>query len=887
MPDRSPAEQDLPELPEERIDLANSLSSETQAAQQVSARREAHLAAVVEVQRMLLAAEGKDLQVEPILGILGSVFHVSRVYLVENRYDLDEQMYMQRQFEWCAAGIQSFKDDPSMQKLYYDSVMPNWRRLLNQGEMISGIPADFPAEEQRFLAAQGIHSILIFPLLDNGSFSGFLAFDECLEPRQWQPSEISLLQVVTTSIALVRERVETEEHLTSAYHELAQRLVELSTLNEIIQTVATVKDLRQVLELIATKMSVLFDAVNCSIALLSSEQDSLREIVQYRRDSTRVSVIGELIPLEGNPAIQQVVELRQPLVITDAQYNPIVAPEHGLLRAQGIQCILITPLLSRGQVLGTIRLSLDNPNRIFSVSEVRLAETIAGQVAGAIENARLFQEAEQARATAVSSNQAKSAFLANMSHELRTPLNAILGFTQLMLRAPNLTEDQRESLNTITRSGDHLLGLINDVLDLSKIEAGRVTIQESEFDLHYLLQGLEEMFALRIKAKGLLFRLQHEPNTPRHICSDESKLRQILINLLNNAIKFTTRGSITLSIRTEEIKQGPVQFLDSEQIVHALPKIRLIFEVTDTGIGIPREDLERIFEPFVQSRLGTGAAEGTGLGLAISREYAHLLGGDLTVESRLGFGSTFYTTVIVGKAATGSLPTAQSPSRVIGLVPGQEALRVLVAEDNEANRQLLILLLASVGFEVRGVENGLEAVQAVKDWKPHIVWMDIRMPLLDGLDATRQVKALGVNAPVVIALTASVLENKRGVSLAAGCDDFLNKPYREAEIFDIFERHLGVRFLYEIDQKTPEPDTLQPKLELPINGQILRSLAVETLNRLGDAALGGDILSLEAAIQEIRLVNSDLALSLGQLANQFEYSKIHLLTQEALQERGG
>jgi signal transduction histidine kinase/DNA-binding NarL/FixJ family response regulator len=847
------------------------------------ARREAYLAAVVEVQRILLASEGKDLPLGEICSILGSVFHASRVYLVGNDYDLDERMFFQRQFEWCAANIQSRKDAPDLQRLYYDEIMPGWYRQLTQGKLISGVLADFPAVERRFLITQGVQAVLIFPLMVGGRFVGFLAFEDCLIPRQWQPSEISLLQVVTTSIAMVRERLETEEDLSSAYRELSQRLVELSTLNEIIQTVATIQDLHQVLNLIATKTSLVFEAVSCSIALLNSEQSTLRIIVHYRREPDQVSMVGEYLPLEDNTAFQRVVEQQQPLVITHAQEDPMLAMEYDLLKKQGIQCILLTPLLSRGKVLGIIWLNLDNCERIFSHSEVRLAETIAGQVAGAIENARLFQEAELARSAAVSSSQAKSAFLASMSHELRTPLNAILGFTQLLLHSTNLTPEQRESLNTINRSGDHLLTLINDILDLSKIEAGRITLQESEFDLHHLLVNVGEMFSLRIKDKGLLFRLAPEPNTPRFIHSDESKLRQILINLLGNAIKFTSRGSITLAIRSEPVPAGSLKPTPGRPALRNIPRLRLIFEVTDTGIGIPTEDLERIFEPFVQSRPVSRSVEGTGLGLAISREYARLLGGEITAHSRLGFGSTFHVEVLVAKAATGDLPMAPLPSRVTGLAPGQAALRLLVAEDNEANRQLLVLLLSSVGFEVRGVENGLEAVQAAREWKPHLVWMDIRLPVLDGFEATRQIKAMGSEAPVVIALTASVLEDERGDSLAAGCDDYLSKPYREAEIFDRLERHLGVRFTYEMQAGSETEELFQAATGLLISAQNLEALPVEVLQRLGTAALGGDILSLESAIQDIRRLDAPLAASLDRLANQFEYSKIHALTQEALQ----
>ncbi|MCX8017823.1 MAG: response regulator, partial [Rhodocyclaceae bacterium] len=386
-------------------------------------------------------------------------------------------------------------------------------------------------------------------------------------------------------------------------------------------------------------------------------------------------------------------------------------------------------------------------------------------------------ELERTRDAAEAANRAKSMFLANMSHELRTPLNAILGFARLMERDPRMPEDLRRNLATINRSGNYLLTLINDVLEISRIEAGRLTAHVEPFDLDELLTSLVEVMAVRARAKGLELRLERSPDLPSYIASDMAKLRQILLNLLSNAVKFTQAGEVVLTARLIE--------QDGERVV-------LEFVVRDTGEGIGADELERIFQPFYQASAGLHQAEGTGLGLTISRQYAQLLGGELSAQSTPGVGSTFRLRLPAGRASAPAPGPVPSQGRVRRLSPGEPRYRILVAEDEPVNQELVKLLLEEVGFEVVLAGNGREAVERFQSARPQLVLMDMRMPVMDGFAATRAIRALPEGAGVpIIAFTASAFEEERQAILAAGCNDVMIKPLEEERLFALFERYLG------------------------------------------------------------------------------------------------
>src|SRR5580693_1776292 len=324
-------------------------------------------------------------------------------------------------------------------------------------------------------------------------------------------------------------------------------------------------------------------------------------------------------------------------------------------------------------------------------------------------------------------NRAKSVFLANMSHEIRTPMNAILGFSQLMLRDQDLTPRQCQYLGTINRSGEHLLALINDILEMSKIEAGRTTLNPSTFDLPVLLKDLEMMFRVRTDEKKLSFSVAMIGDVPQYIVTDINKLRQVFINVLGNAVKFSEHGGIGLRVRADrQAATGPC----------------LQVEIEDTGPGISPDEQDKLFRHFEQTKTGQQAGTGTGLGLAISREFVRLMGGDITVSSQVGRGSVFVIHLPLKEGEAQAVHTKDNPRHVLRLQPGQATCRVLIADDIEDNRQLLAQLLAPVGFEIRLATNGAEAVEKFEEWRPHLILMDFRMPVMDGHEAIRRIRAM-------------------------------------------------------------------------------------------------------------------------------------------------
>ncbi len=469
-------------------------------------------------------------------------------------------------------------------------------------------------------------------------------------------------------------------------------------------------------------------------------------------------------------------------------------------------------------------------------------------------------EAEAARRAAEAANQAKSTFLANMSHELRTPMNAVLGFAELMSTDTNLNETQREHLAIIRRSGDHLLALINDVLDLSKIEAGRIEIRPTDFDLHIMLQSLSEMFSLRAEKKGLTVTFDIAPDVPRHIHADEGKLRQVLINLLGNAVKFTASGGITMNVRYHH---------------RASDTALLHIEVKDTGVGIAPEELVEVFKTFVQTESGRQTQTGTGLGLPISREYVRMMGGDLIVESEVGVGSKFEFDIPV-EVIDPEVTKRQRQQRVVGLAEGQPAYKILVAEDQIDSQTLMLSLLERAGFEVQVAANGKEAVERWQTWHPDLIFMDIRMPEQDGLAATRQIKTMpGGDETVIVAVTASAFEEDRIAILAEGGDDFLRKPYREADIFDIIARHLDVIYIYGPPPDQPTgPEHAPQALDVQTMNLTMADLPDNWRADIQRAAIEVDLEWLINLTEEIQASHPRLAKQLLQWIHDFQYEEI-------------
>jgi signal transduction histidine kinase/ligand-binding sensor domain-containing protein/ActR/RegA family two-component response regulator len=467
----------------------------------------------------------------------------------------------------------------------------------------------------------------------------------------------------------------------------------------------------------------------------------------------------------------------------------------------------------------------------------------------------------EARDTAESASRAKSIFLANMSHELRSPLNAILGFAQIIKRNNTLPEGVIKNVEIILQSGEHLLALINQVLSLSKIESGQITLDDQDFDLHHLLDDIESMFVLKAQDKRLLLEFDQPTELPRYVRADAVKLRQVLINLIGNALKFTAIGGVAIRVKHEA---------DGGQA------LRLRFEVEDTGPGIAADEIQHLFENFVQTLTGRQSQEGTGLGLAISRRYVQLMGGEITVKSAVGQGTTFSFSIACQSAQAAQAVQGSNEQIVIGLEAGQPEYRVLIVDDKWLNRQLLVELLQPLGFVVEEARDGQEAVEMARTFQPHLIWMDLRMPVMDGWEASRQIKALPNGQTItVIALTASAFEEDRESVIAAGCNDFLRKPFRTEEILNLMHQYLGARYQYRTTGKA-EPKPTQIESVKPD----LLALPAALLTPLLEAAELGDITLLERAIEAIHPQNPALAQILARMVERFEFHGLLTLKTE-------
>lgn len=641
--------------------------------------------------------------------------------------------------------------------------------------------------------------------------------------------------LLVRSIRYAIERSQAEEALRQAHAELERRVEERTA--ELAQAV---------------------DALHAEIAERERAEEALRERDARIRRLVESNIIGIFFwDIEGgisdaNDAFLQMTgHARGDLTARRLQWKHLTPPEYLPLDEHAVGELKRTGTCTPYE---KEYLRKDGSRMPILIGGALLEGSLDKGIAFVLDlTARKQADAErQARHIAEEASRAKSEFLANMSHELRSPLNTMLGFARLMARQPALPPEVQEDMQIILRSGEHLHTLINQVLDLSKIEAGRMLLNETSFDLDRLLDELEHMFSIRTRDKGLLLRVARDPTAARHIRTDQVKLRQVLINLLGNAVKFTRKGHVALQVKH---RQPPHE------------GCRLVFAVADTGPGISAEEQQRLFGAFMQASAGMQMPEGSGLGLTISRAFVRLMGGEVRIDSKPGAGTTVSFEIPVQAVNADAVSARESRRQAVALAPDQPRRRILVVDDRREARQLLLRLLTPLGFELREARDGQEAVETWRTWRPHLIWMDMRMPVLDGREAARRIKAEPDGwKTVIIALTASSFEVKRGDIMAAGCDDFLNKPFEEAQLFSLMQKHLGARFIYREDV-LPVPNQSPDAVALALLPDALRAALKRALIRL-------DTVAVSAAIAQIRARDSCLADALQAQTDEFQYEWI-------------
>ena len=678
-------------------------------------------------------------------------------------------------------------------------------------------------------------------------------------PREVRHLAADMNQMATQLQEMVLQlegRLETGSTHLEATAEISRRIVALRNPTEMMPLVVST---------IQTRLNLYF------VALFLIDHDTQQATIQAVASASPEAnkLLGYTLPLRLNSLVGWVVRHGRfyncPIVSQDPHHQP-----HPALPQTSSELVL--PLMRDGVVLGVLDLHAIRPYA-FQEGYVHHLQGLADQITIALENGRLFQQTQQqaeemqaAFRRAEEASLAKSTFLANMSHELRTPMNAIMGFAQLLERDNTLNNKQREQLRIISRSSEHLLTLINDVLEMSKIEAGATMLHVEPFDLHHTLTEIKELFGVRTEAKQLTMQFGMAADVPRFVKTDERKLRQVLINLLGNALKFTERGGISVRVGYEAADDLPAT---------------LHFVVEDTGEGIAAAEMNRLFQPFAQTASGLRRQEGTGLGLSITRQFVHLLGGRISVQSNVGEGTVVQFEIPITLAEQDEVREEASFQRVVGLALTETGevpcYRVLVVDDRPENRDLMREWLTAVGFEVREAGNGREAIAQWETWNPHLIWMDLRMPILNGYEATQAIRArTDAPQPVIIALTASALEQDKAVFLRGGCNDFVRKPVREEVVLEKLAEHLGVRYEYEspAEQTTASTTHTLSTAELESG---MATLPRELHHALWQAAVSINSDAAQHAIQQVGYYDAHLAHALTEMVENYRFDQLQRL----------
>jgi len=645
---------------------------------------------------------------------------------------------------------------------------------------------------------------------------------------------------------------------------LAKTAVELETVSHVGTVASTILDTQQLLQRVVDLTRSRFGLYHAHIYLLNEAGDTLQVAAGTGEAGAEMVAQEWNIPLtqEQSPVVR-VARTQEGIIVDDVRQAPDFLPNPLLPDARSE---LAVPMIAGSKLLGVLHVQHTQAGH-FTEQDKQIQMTLASQIAAALSNARLFEEttrakeeaeqataeAEVAKAKAESANQAKSEFLSSMSHELRTPLNGILGYAQILKRDRNLTTLQEDGLDIIQQSGEHLLTLISDILDLAKIEAGKLEFQPTSIHLPTFLEGVAGMIHMRTQQKGLGFIYEAMTSIPAGIEADEKRLRQILINLLGNAVKFTDEGQVSLRV---SVVNG--------QSHAASIQNRMRFEVADTGIGLEPEQLEKIFQPFEQVGNKARQAEGTGLGLPISRQLVQAMGGELQVESQPGQGSTFWFEIPLRVVEVDTEEKQQQARTIIGYKGRRQ--KALVVDDRGYNRSVLVNFLEPLGFEIVSAEDGRQAIAQAQAERPDIIFMDMIMPVMMGFEAVQQIRQIPeIKSAIIIGASASVFEKDRQQVKLAGCDDFLAKPVNFGTLLELLDTHLQLEWLYDDEQEGDRCEGDREAGRGQAESENLIPPPEEELEALFEMAMRGNMTSireraveLEQADQRYKLFTDEL-----------------------------